>query len=240
MVNATTRRNRQSAPPAVEAAPPASPVSEEPDPVDDVPDPDEAQEIDPYADWAVLDQEVPPTAGHGPARAAALYAVAETFGAVLDEQKVLGSTRSTGPGEGVHIHLRVPNAADVRTMEDVFSQVELAMEDVARVRRAKAREVFKEQGTLAANTYALNLTSRSSMVGFGQGVAAALASARGAKITRPDGAPTPLKAARFRNGNVDESALKSARAAGRKWAQEHLLTSSAPQLEVSSPPASDV
>ena len=215
-----------------------TPPSDAPDHLDSADDPalttpsDASQaETDPTVDWPVLDQEIPPTAGHGPARAAALYAAAEAYQAVLAAPSISGSTRSTGPGESVHLLLKVPTQATVRELEDMFSKVETAMEDAARIRRAKAREEFKTAGTLAARTYDLNLVSRSAMVGFGLGVATALAQSRGTKIVRPEGAPTPLKAARFRKGNVNEPALKWGRAAGRKFATEVLLADAHAAIE---------
>lgn len=211
----STRKN--TAPPEDAETPVTADAAPEPEPT---PDPTEG--------WTELEQEVPATAGHGPARAAAYLAIAEAFGAV---GTISGSTRSTGPEEGVYLNLKVPDAEDVRKLEDIFNDVSLQMEDAARVRRAKARDEFKAEGTLAQNTYALNLASRSTMVGFGQGVASALAKARGIKkIERMDGQLTPVAAARFRKHNLDDNARRSGFSAGQKFARENLLPSEQPAI----------
>lgn len=222
MTTATPTRNR-SRKNSTEPEVPETPVT-----ADAAPEPEPEPTPDPTEGWTELEQEVPATAGHGPARAAAYLAIAEAFGAV---GTISGSTRSTGPEEGVYLNLKVPDAEDVRKLEDIFSDVSLQMEDAARVRRAKARDEFKAEGTLAQNTYALNLASRSTMVGFGQGVASVLAKAKGIKkIERMDGQLTPVAAARFRKHNLDDNARRSGFAAGQKFAKENLLPSEQPAI----------
>jgi hypothetical protein len=210
--------------PDAAAAHPATDPTTHPDTSPSLPHPDEPEpstpQPDPTESWATLEHEVAATAGHGPARAAAMLAIAEAFGAV---GVISGSTRSTGPDEGVFLTLKVPEEKDVRVLEDIFSAVTERMEEAAKARRAKTRDELKAEDKLSSNTYTLNLASRSTMVGYGQGVGSVLAKARGYKVQRPEGALSPVAAARFRKHNLDDSARRSGMNTGRRFAEDVLL-----------------
>lgn len=233
---ATTRGRKptQSSAPTPKPEPPA-PVNP-PAPSD--PPEDSKETVDPTASWPTHIEEVPATAGHGPARAAAFLAVAEAFGAT---GHIEGSTRSTGSDEGVFAHLRIPSKDDIRVLEDLFSSATSAMEDAARVRRAKVRDELRAASKLDSATYTLNLAQRSALVGFGQGLATVLAKQRGSTVAalRVPATMSPVKAARFRKGNLDEPSRKSGYAAGVRFGKELVAATPTPEPTPEPTPPAD-